>query len=397
MTSPYQDRTVIVVGEQHYTPLGVIRSLGENGIRPIAVIVNINGTKTASSSRYIRYCKEVDSYHDAFNFICDTFRGQTPKPILIPCDDVSVRLFDANYDELKNDFIFNNAGQNGRIAHFQNKDVLYKLATKHGLNVANVQKISTDASNIPENIDYPIITKPVSSYTGWKQDYHVCNHQADLIDALALISPRADEVLIQKYIEKETERTLEGASVNNGNDVFVSIETRYTYSLPDYYSMKMEVMEPQSGKTISALRNMLKEIGFEGIFEVEFLEDANGTLWFLEINFRNSTWSYASTKLGMPLPLIWADGMVNGAFHDVPIANIPKKYTAIAEIPDFGQRVMRFKMISPFEWIKEIFSADCLYFFNAKDPVPFFSLCLFFVRSFLKKIHCGKSSSKQNL
>lgn len=30
---------IIVVGEEHYTPLGVIRSLGEEGIAPIAYIL----------------------------------------------------------------------------------------------------------------------------------------------------------------------------------------------------------------------------------------------------------------------------------------------------------------------------------------------------------------------
>lgn len=31
--------------------------------------------------------------------------------------------------------------------------------------------------------------------------------------------------------------------------------------------------------------------------------DADGKLWFLEINFRNSTWSLASMKAGIPLPI----------------------------------------------------------------------------------------------
>ena len=43
------------------------------------------------------------------------------------------------------------------------------------------------------------------------------------------------------------------------------------------------------------LKEILKEIGYEGIFEIEFLVDENDQLWFCEINFRNSTWSYAST------------------------------------------------------------------------------------------------------
>lgn len=33
-----KEHLFIVVGEEHYTPLGVIRSLGENGIEPVAII-----------------------------------------------------------------------------------------------------------------------------------------------------------------------------------------------------------------------------------------------------------------------------------------------------------------------------------------------------------------------
>lgn len=48
---------------------------------------------------------------------------------------------------------------------------------------------------------------------------------------------------------------------------------------------------------------MFSEIQFEGIFEVEFMVDADGKLCFLEINFRNSTWILASMKAGIPLPI----------------------------------------------------------------------------------------------
>lgn len=48
---------------------------------------------------------------------------------------------------------------------------------------------------------------------------------------------------------------------------------------------------------------MFSEIQFEGIFEVEFMVDADGKLCFLEINFRNSTWSLASMNVSIPLPI----------------------------------------------------------------------------------------------
>ena len=56
----------------------------------------------------------------------------------------------------------------------------------------------------------------------------------------------------------------------------------------------------------------MSEIGFEGVYSIEFLIDQNDNYWFCEINFRNSTWSYAATVAGMPLPILWAEAMLTG-------------------------------------------------------------------------------------
>lgn len=74
------------------------------------------------------------------------------------------------------------------------------------------------------------------------------------------------------------------------------------------------------------LNKMFKEIGYEGIFSAEFMIDKDGKYWFLEINLRNSGWSYASTKLGMNLPLLWADGMLNGKKPINARKKIPDNY-----------------------------------------------------------------------
>ena len=59
------------------------------------------------------------------------------------------------------------------------------------------------------------------------------------------------------------------------------------------------------------IKNVISEIGLEGIWEFEFMVDDKGNLWFLEINFRNSTWSWASTKAGMNLPYLWSECMLD--------------------------------------------------------------------------------------
>ena len=50
----------IVMGYEHYNPLGVIRSLGENGIRPIVMMLK-SDVKLAAKSRYISKLYYVDN------------------------------------------------------------------------------------------------------------------------------------------------------------------------------------------------------------------------------------------------------------------------------------------------------------------------------------------------
>lgn len=54
---------------------------------------------------------------------------------------------------------------------------------------------------------------------------------------------------------------------------------------------------------------------------------------------------------------------------------IPENYIALAELMDFLQRVMKYKMISPLEWVKCVRRANCLFFYNKNDKRPFWNMC----------------------
>ena len=66
--------------------------------------------------------------------------------------------------------------------------------------------------------------------------------------------------------------------------------------------------------------------------------DKNNELHFLEINFRNSTWSYASTRVGMNLVTGWAIAVLEKEEH-VPVSKeIPAGYTAMVELSDIMKK-----------------------------------------------------------
>ena len=47
------------------------------------------------------------------------------------------------------------------------------------------------------------------------------------------------------------------------------------------------------------ITQLIRNIGYSGNFEIEFIEKAEGSLVFLEINFRHALSNYASTYGGI--------------------------------------------------------------------------------------------------
>ena len=62
------NETFVIFGTEHGNPLGLARSLGENGIRPIGIILRAEN-RIASMSRYWKKCYLVDSVEEGFSLL----------------------------------------------------------------------------------------------------------------------------------------------------------------------------------------------------------------------------------------------------------------------------------------------------------------------------------------
>ena len=114
---------------------------------------------------------------------------------------------------------------------------------------------------------------------------------------------------------------------------------------------------------------MFKEIGFEGIFEVEFLIDQDGTYYFLETNFRASAWNHTGSIAGMPLSYLWVKSTLDGHI-DKDSKKDFEPFTDMSEVIDFGKRVDSGK-ITLAQWLLEFKQAKGTYFYDENDPEPF--------------------------
>lgn len=358
------ERKYIVFSEEHYNPLGLIRSLGENGIKPILIILR-KKIKLTSKSKYISELYLVDDIESGYKLLLEKFGNYKKKPFLLTSDDTITSYLDMHYDVLKDKFIFFNAGCQGRITKYMSKEKLNFIAKKAGLNIIETFKVKK--GEIPEKINFPIITKTVDSTSwGWKKNVFICSSKEELQEAYSKIS--AKEILLQKYVTKKNELCIDGFSINSGNDVFLSIGVNYNYILKDRYSAYMKVWSINNNELEEKIKKMLKLIKYEGIFCIEFLEGQNGKFYFLEINFRNSGWSYASTCANMPLPVFWTESMdkkeIKKSYKNLNL----EPFNAIVETTDFKIRVLE-KRMSIFIWIKELFKCKCKFLIGKKGDL----------------------------
>lgn len=371
MKDNYNRHKIIVFALEHYNPLNMIRAFGENGINPIYISVK-RRYEVACRSKYISALHRVDTVEEGYFFLMAKYGDETEKPYVVFSDDKSVGFFDLHYDEWKDKFIAFNAGEQGRINKYMDKYEIQQLAKRHGFKVLDSHVLNTKEDCIPKNLDYPVITKDISPNSGaWKSDVFICQNEAVLREAMKEIE--SPKIMVQHFVDKQNEMALEGYTINQGNDMQIVTQLTWKYLIQGYYSPFHDVCEFADKDMESKLTSMFKEIGFEGVFEVEFLIDKDGALYFMETNFRASAWNPTGMVAGMPLPYLWIKGMENGRIDPSDRKHFDP-FTSMSEIIDYGKRVEG-GMCTLGEWLKDFKEAKCTYIYNKDDLGPWKEAC----------------------
>ena len=360
---------IVFVSKDHYNPVGIVRTLGEAGIKPVVVVVK-GDVRLVSRSKYVKTKHLVDTPEEGLQLILDRYAvSKTEKSFILTGDDVTVSILDAHYEELKDYFYFYNAGEAGRVRKYMDKDTVSTLAVKHGFKIPKTWKVKT--GEIPEDLEYPVMTKAIHSFgSEWKSIVFICKDEDELRAAYAKI--KSETILLQKYIEKVDEQGYEGFSVNGGRDVFISMQTNQLYSIADKYTPYWTIQNVVDETVAEKAKAMVSEIGFEGIFEFEFMVGPDGDLYFLEINLRNTVIGWATTVAGMPSVTLWCQSMLQGEIVDHCYKKIPEGFVAMAECFDYDVRV-KGKMLSHSQWMKQYKAADAKLYRGRRDFMPFFS------------------------
>ena len=373
MNNSFNGHLCIVFALEHYNPLNMIRAFGENGINPVYISVK-RRYEVATRSKYISKLHRVDSVEDGYTLLMKDYGDVAArtgcKPYIVFSDDKSVGYFDLHYEEWKDKFITYNAGESGRINEYMDKFQIQQLAKKHGFNVLDSYVVGKN-DPLPDNLWYPIITKDISPNSGsWKFDVYICKDEQELKEAIQKIE--SPLIMIQHFVDKQNEMALEGYTINHGKEMQIITQMTWKYLIQGYYSPYHDVCMFTDKEMEKKLQAMFEEIGFEGIFEVEFLIDKDGTYYFMETNFRASAWNPTCKVAGMPLDFLWVKGMENG-YIDPADRKEFEPFTSMSEVIDYGKRVDSGN-ISLAEWLRDFKDAKCVYIYDKEDRGPWDSV-----------------------
>lgn len=354
---------VVVFCGNGYHSLGLIRSLGEGGYRPECYCFG-HKCDLFLSSRYISKGRKFESAEAVLNFLLSDYPCSENKPILMTIPDVPAYLVDNHQDQLMRKFVLMKAGEQGKIGFWMDKRNQIQMAKKHGLPIPWIIEMTKDEA-IPDSINYPVFTKSISTIYGGKCDEGICRNKEELEKKQESIV--SNRFFVMEFIQKKYEINYFGMALKG--KVYLDYNnkiSRFTEGAFGYYG---DIMKSEHDDIWRKCVSMMREIGYDGLFDIEFLEDVNGRLYFMEINFRVDGGIYKVTP-GVNLPVEWVR-LVNVPQEDLPEALQTKKkhFTGMTEVQDFKSSVVHGSM-NPLKWLWQFFRTDKYMLLNLKDPMP---------------------------
>ena len=305
---------VVIIGGIHHNTLGVIRSIGSEGIssEDIALfIVDEHGGKKdfVSKSKYlkkstIRYLKTYDEILEALYRIAD----KNEKKAIVCCADGASEVVMSNADNLKEFFFCSSIGV--KPDFFFNKNDQSLLAKESGFAIPRGEIIDTKKGKVDWDI-FPCIIKPIKSIKGaGKNDIKIAKNREELSTLLEEVV--SETVQIQEYIEKKMEFQLIGCSLEKGEKIIIPGFTQIIRQ-PDNTNTGYLRYSPisQLDIDINRINLFFQKIKYDGLFSIEFIRGENNVDYYLETNLRNDGNAYCVKSAGINLPYIWCYYQVN--------------------------------------------------------------------------------------
>ena len=377
---------VMVAGRNYCSNLSIARSLGEAGYEVEILHVYqtlpgkdepLRGIEVDRLSKYVKAYYIAVTKREDKTLLDELIKkaNKQVKMLLVPADDLVASVADQYYDKLKPYYIMPNvADTQGEINRMMCKGVQKELARAAGLPVLGSCVIVAEGGvfTIPDTVTYPCFIKPNVSRLAAKSRMHRCDTKEELAGWLTVFSERRRiEMLVEDYAEIVNEYSILGVSTKKGAigpAAFVAVKggsAEHRGVALTGKILPLSEMQPLADQLI----DFMGSLNFDGLYDIDLVETADGTIYFVEINMRLGASGYAFTRCGVNLPGIFADYMLyrKPVDRNLQVKDPGKIFVSEKVLIDeyAGGRIEK----EDYEQIMK--EADLFFIRNEEDPEPY--------------------------
>lgn len=339
---------VIVAGQNYGSILTMVRDLGEAGYAVLVIRVFkkapgrlnlLGGMAPEQESRYVTEYRQCVLNEDPEVFLSclEALADPAEKQVLLCVDDFLVAIADDHYERLAPFFYLSNINEEqGAVTRLMDKDRQKQLAERCGLPVLRSAVALTGAGGvvIPEDTPFPCFVKPLVSMRGAKKTMTRCDSRAELEALLQRLSGGQEgRFLAEQYICPRNEYAALGVSLPG----LVWIPGAFRYLRSGHRERTGVAItgrianHPALPEVLEACREYVAALQYRGIFDIDFLESEEGSLYFIEINFRSGASTHLFSAAGANLPAAFADYMTRGKLPDAAACGTDREAVFVSE------------------------------------------------------------------
>jgi len=312
-----QENAAALIFNCHITGLAVARSLGRRGVPVIGLDRDENGYGLHSRYTMVagRCSYPIDDEQGFINQLLEIGRALKRKAVLFPCLDEWVFSVARHAEQLSEFYLLPFSDIN-TVERILDKSLLYRKCEQRGIPIPKTYYLDEQTpEDIASTIAFPCIVKPALQRE-FTNEFGEKVFRADNREAFLALCERAGHhpLLAQEIV---------GA----GLDSFYSLCSyigRDGEAKGVFVGRKLEQYPPDFGtaclvdsKYVVDIVNrgveMLREFGYHGISEVEFIYDQpSGEFKLLDINTRVWKWIGLPIRAGIDLPWLAYFDAING-------------------------------------------------------------------------------------
>lgn len=307
----------IIISEDHYNALGVVRSLGVVGTE-VYLILTTQEKTYVDSSKYVSKTLKIEHTKEAvLKAIEGIISRENETFVLFPLSDFSAQIVDEEFINFPSNVIAPNAC--GVMNKLSDKYFIKEIAKNCGLDVPQGVVVSFEKDIEVKWDVFPAILKPLVSVEGTKSDIAIVGSYEELIDVSKSYRAKGySRALLEEYIDGENAHMIEvmGGRNFDGTVDFAGIISKIReFPICNGSTSYATIVKEHDGIDLDKLSTFLAETGFVGLFDFEF-KYSGKKAYFIECNYRHGAPGFVFTKCGINIPVCWIDKNVNGVLSE---------------------------------------------------------------------------------